>query len=127
MDNLESFYEYQSGKANIYIKGRLKSSINFWQIIGVSDFTLNVIKDGYKIPLLHQPQGIVLYNNKSAFDNHVFFDQAIIYLLRGGLIKQTPRGIVCKTLFSKVPITEKNPSCFRINMAALSELLEIEV
>ena len=88
MDNLESFYEYQSGKANIYIKGRLKSSINFWQNIAVSDFILNVIKDGYKIPLLHQPQGIVLYNNKSAFDNNVFFDQAIIDLLRGGLIKE---------------------------------------
>ena len=46
IDNLESFYEYQSGKANIYVKGRLKSSINFWQNIGASDFILNVTKDG---------------------------------------------------------------------------------
>ena len=37
---------------------------------------------------IHQPQGIVLCNNKSAFDNHVFLDQAIIDLLRGGLIKE---------------------------------------
>ena len=65
----------------MYVKGRLKSSINFWQNIGASDFILNVIRDGYKIPLLHQLQGIVLCNNKSAFDNHVFVDQAILYLL----------------------------------------------
>ena len=30
----------------------------------------------------------MLCNNESAFDNHVFVDQAIIYLLKGGLIKE---------------------------------------
>jgi hypothetical protein len=58
IDNIESFYEYESGKTNIYVKGRLNNSFSFWENIGTSDFILSVIKDGYRIPLLNCPPKI---------------------------------------------------------------------
>jgi hypothetical protein len=37
-ENIESFDEYESGKTNIYVKGRLNNSFSFWENIGTSDF-----------------------------------------------------------------------------------------
>ena len=38
IDNIESFNEYESGKINIYVKGRLSNSFSFWENIGTSNF-----------------------------------------------------------------------------------------
>jgi hypothetical protein len=72
IDNIESFYEYESGKTNIYVKGRLNNSLSFWENIGTSDFILSVIEDGYIIPLLNCPPKICLSNNKSSFGNSTY-------------------------------------------------------
>jgi hypothetical protein len=72
IDNIESFYEYESGKTNIYVKGRLDNSLSFWENIGTSDFILSVIEDGYIIPLLNCPPKICLSNNKSSFGNSTY-------------------------------------------------------
>jgi hypothetical protein len=37
-NNINAFYEYEIGKTNINVKGRLKNSVHFWQKIGTSDF-----------------------------------------------------------------------------------------
>jgi hypothetical protein len=87
IDNIESFYEYESGKTNIYVKGRLNNSFSFRENIGTSDFILSVIKDGYIIPLLNCPPKICLSNNKSSFENSIFVEKAILDLLKGGLVK----------------------------------------
>ena len=50
-DNLTSFCDYESGLSNISVKRRLKKSVCFWLSIVISDFIIEVIKDGYKIPL----------------------------------------------------------------------------
>ena len=72
IDNMESLYEYESDKTNIYVKGRLDNSLSFWENIGTSDFILSVIEDGYIIPLLNCPPKICLSNNKSSFENSTY-------------------------------------------------------
>ena len=59
-DNLTSFCDYESGLSNISVKRRLKKSVCFWLSIGISDFIIEVIKDGYKIPLRSEPKQFFL-------------------------------------------------------------------
>jgi hypothetical protein len=53
--------------SNINVKRRLKNSVHFWEKFGTSDFILDIIYEGYKIPLLHEPKLVFLNNNKSAY------------------------------------------------------------
>jgi hypothetical protein len=53
---LDIFYEYESGISDINVTGRLKKSVEFSEQIGTSKCILDVIKEGYKIPLLHKPE-----------------------------------------------------------------------
>ena len=55
-ENLDTFYEYESGISDINVKGRLKKSVEFWEQIGTSKFILDVIKEGCTIPLLDKPE-----------------------------------------------------------------------
>ena len=49
------FYEYENGKKHMIVKGRLKKHLSFWSEIGTNDFILDVIENGYKIPLYSLP------------------------------------------------------------------------
>ena len=86
-NNFDSYSDYEIGLTNIYVKGRLQNSFNFWKNIGASDFILNVIKDGYKIPLKSEPDSVILNNNKSAAKHEKFVDTPIEDLLISGSIK----------------------------------------
>lgn len=59
------------------MKRRLKKSVCFWLSIGISDFIIEVIKDGYKIPLRSEPEQIFLKKNVFALQHEHFVDQAI--------------------------------------------------
>jgi hypothetical protein len=48
-------------KTNINVKRRLKNSVHFWEKFGTSDFILDIIYEGYKIPLLHEPKLVNIY------------------------------------------------------------------
>ena len=85
-DNLTSFCDYESGLSNISVKRRLKKSVCFWLSIGISDFIIEVIKDGYKIPLRSEPEQIVLKNNVTALQHEHFVDQAISGLVDSGSV-----------------------------------------
>ena len=86
-DICKTFFEYETGVSDINVKGRLKQSFDFWENIGTSSFILDVIKYGYKIPLLSQPESIFLNNNKSALDHKEFVSKAILDLVKNGLVK----------------------------------------
>ena len=51
---------------------RLKKSINLWQSTGASQYLLDVIRNGYSLPLKTSPEKVHLRNNKSARDNPKF-------------------------------------------------------
>ena len=87
-NNIDAFYEYEMGKTNINVKGRLKNSVNFWQKIGTSDFILDMIYEGYTIPLLHEPKSVFLNNNKSANVHTICVENAISELISDGLVRE---------------------------------------
>ena len=68
--------------------GRLKKSINKWQSIGASQYILDVISNGYSLPLKTSPEKVHLRNNKSARDNPKFVRDEICSLLSKGLITE---------------------------------------
>jgi hypothetical protein len=63
VENVDSFYEYEFGISDVNVKGRLKKSVELREQIGTSKFILDVIKEGYIIPLLHKPEKTFLRNN----------------------------------------------------------------
>ena len=87
-DNLKAYFEYESGITPINVKGRLKNSIEFWRNINTSEFILDVIQYGYKIPLLNEPESVFLRNTKSALDNKEFVENAIMDLVNANSVLQ---------------------------------------
>jgi hypothetical protein len=67
-----------------FSKGRLKNSVHFWQKIGTSDFILNMIYEGYTIPLLHEPKSVFLNNNKSANVLTIEYSTVVAVVIRFG-------------------------------------------
>lgn len=72
------------------VKGSLAKNINFWHSIGASAFVIKTIKEGYLIPFLTPPPPMFCKNNKSAFNNENFVDEAISELVESGCVKQVP-------------------------------------
>lgn len=62
------------------VKGRLKKNISFRKNIGTNETIQNVILEGYKIPFVTTPNS-AYFNNKSAFENRLFVDEAVNELL----------------------------------------------
>ena len=73
---------------NMIVKGRLKKHLSFWSEIGTNDFILDVIENGYKIPLYSLRPKTFCNNNKSAISESVFVSEAIEDLLDRCLIEK---------------------------------------
>ena len=43
-------YDHEQDSKNAFIKGSLRSNFEYWKEIGASDFILDVIENGYKLP-----------------------------------------------------------------------------
>ena len=96
-DLLERNYaDYLEGSDSVIVKGRLRVNISYWESIGTSQFILNVIRDGYKIPFYYTPSSVHLLNNKSALHNAEFVASAITELLKVGSVVecQSPPVVV---------------------------------
>ena len=75
-------YEYEQGLSpNIIVAGRLKTHIQFWKSIGASQYILDVIDSGFRIPFHSTPLVSFSNNNKSTLANASFVDEAISELL----------------------------------------------
>ncbi|MCG8032477.1 MAG: hypothetical protein JAZ03_09910, partial [Candidatus Thiodiazotropha taylori] len=83
-----NFYDYEQGQKEILVKGRLKKHLSFWRNIGSSEFVLDVIENGYKIPLYSMPDRKTYKNNRSALSEPVFVTEAVKDLLDRGLIEK---------------------------------------
>ena len=81
------FYEYEQGQKSITVRNRLKDNISFWRTIGASGFILDVIGNGYKLPLIKTPSITFCCNNRSAISNADFVSEAIQDLLDRALIE----------------------------------------
>ena len=81
-------YEYEQGQKSIIVRNRLKDNISLWRTIGASDFILDVIGNGYKLPLITTPSITFCCNNRSAILNADFVSEAIQDLLDRALIEK---------------------------------------
>ena len=76
------YFEYEQGiNPNIVVAGRLKTHAQFWLSIGASQFILDVIDQGYRIPFHSSPPVSFSSNNKSALAHPDFVEEAISELL----------------------------------------------
>ena len=80
------YFEYEQGQGDILVKHRLKDNYEFWAKIGASEFVLDIIKRGYKLPFFATPESVFLKNNKSAIQASSFVSEAINDLLARSLI-----------------------------------------
>lgn len=69
------------------VRGRLKLCISFWRSLGTSQFILNVISQGYKIPFFELPTPFFKANNASALSNSLFVSKAVNELLHANLVR----------------------------------------
>ena len=74
------------------VRGRLGEFVDFWRTLEVSQFVLNVIMQGYKIPFFQLPTPFAKRNNTSARENNDFVSQTVNNLLRLDLIEE----LACK-------------------------------
>ena len=89
------------------VKGRLKSHIQFWVNIQAPKFILDVISEGYKLPLVQTPPRLVNKNNLSAINNSDFVVETIQELEGSGRIIERPMN----TLHVINPLPVSTQSC----------------
>ena len=70
------------------VRGRLKLRMPFWRSLGSSQFILNVISQGYKIPFFELPTPFFKGNNASALSNSSFVSEAVNELLHANLVEE---------------------------------------
>ena len=52
---MQNYFEYEQGRSEPFVRGRLKSAIDFWNFIDANPEVLQVISSGYKLPFLSTP------------------------------------------------------------------------
>ena len=73
----------------VKVKGSLRSHLDFWLKINANQYVINVIKEGYRLPLITNPETCHLKNNKSSLENSDFVKEAIQELLNSGSVIET--------------------------------------
>ena len=91
--NVESEGTQTSGNTNTenLLKspvGGLKRHYSKWSEATDSRYILDVVQNGYRLPLKAIPESAVLKNNKTARDNPIFVEQEIGNLLKKGIVSE---------------------------------------
>ena len=68
------------------VKGSLKRHLNWWRNNCSNPYITNIICEGYKLPLRHEPVGEFLNNNLSARKEPEFVTEEIEKLLSAGVL-----------------------------------------
>jgi hypothetical protein len=70
------------------VKGSLHRHLNWWQSNITNNEILQIIAEGYRLPLVAIPEKSVIKNNRSARDNVAFVDKELETLLENGVVKR---------------------------------------
>ena len=68
--------------------GRLNKAMEKWKEITADTYILDVIKQGYPLPLKENPPAIVLRNNRSARNNMTFVKEEVKNLIERGVVSE---------------------------------------
>ena len=78
------------------VKGRLKQCLSFWEEdLKASQFIIDVVKNGYKIPFETIPPPFCAKNNRSSLNHPEFVESAISDLLRKHCIVEVDSRPLC--------------------------------
>ncbi|XP_072042790.1 uncharacterized protein [Amphiura filiformis] len=78
------------------VKGKLKPCLSFWKLeLKASEFVLDVIEFGYKIPFVVQPPPFYAKNNRSSLVHPDFVESAIADLLLKHCVIEVPTRPYC--------------------------------
>ena len=80
--------EFESGENICIVKGSLKNRLQFWHKINANVSIIDVLKNGYKIPVITLPKAAKFPNNHSTLNHANFVTQAVKQLLNKGRIKE---------------------------------------
>jgi len=87
-EEFEQKYEIDSEIGKVFVKGRLRKNIHFWESIGASNWVLSVIRTGYKIPFISTPEVSYSNNNRSAIEEREFVSDSIKLLIENGSVEE---------------------------------------
>ena len=74
------------------VKGRLKENISFWEEIGASSWVLSILRDGYALSFISEPEPKIFQNNVSALRNKEFVTNEILDLLSSGRVREASQN-----------------------------------
>lgn len=75
---LKGLFEFELGSCTVSnAKGNLKRNVHFWETNGAPGFILNLIQQGYILPLERLPTPASFKNNKSAHFYPQFVEEVI--------------------------------------------------
>ena len=84
------FFDFEKSSVSCLFKvGSLREHVDFWSnSIRASDFIINTIVEGYRIPFFDLPENFVIPNRSSAFNFKDFVNEAISELIERGCVKK---------------------------------------
>ena len=83
------YEDYLAGIAEISVVGRLQRGASYMQHLKASNYSLRIMRQGYTIPLCHNPTPVFLRNNRSSRLQPKFVQSEIDNLLASGAIIET--------------------------------------
>ena len=83
-------FDFEKSSASCLFKvGALREHVDFWSnSIRASDFIINTMVEGYRIPFFDLPKNFVIPNRSSAFKFKDFVNEAISELIERGCVKE---------------------------------------
>ena len=79
----------KSSESCLFKVGSLRDHVDFWSnSIRASDFIINTIVEGYRIPFLDLPENFIIPNRSSAFKFKDFVYEAISELIERGCVQE---------------------------------------
>ena len=89
-------WEYEEEDDNISVAGKIEKCYDFWEKdLKASPYVLNILKNGYYLPLKQDPPSFLAKNNSSSLKHKEFVSSSISELLEKGCIEEVSEIPYC--------------------------------
>ena len=91
-------WEYEEEDDNFSVAVKIEKCYDFWENdLKASTYVLNILKNGYYLPLNQDPPSFLAKNNTSSLKHKVFVSSSISELLGKVCIKKCPKFLIAQT------------------------------
>ena len=96
-------------KSPLSVQGRLREHFEFWEVeLEASQFVLDIVKNGYKLPFIAIPQKTVAKNHSSALKH---FSDSIDELVQSQCVRES---VLCPKVCSPLQVVENAKGKLRL-------------